>query len=31
MAQAMRIGRHLFYRGPARPARTIEAARGATG
>jgi hypothetical protein len=28
MAQAMRIGRHLFYRGPA---RTIEAARGATG
>lgn len=31
MAQAMRIGRHLFYRGPVRPARTIEAARGATG
>jgi spore germination cell wall hydrolase CwlJ-like protein len=31
MAQAMRIGRHLFYRGPARPARSIEAARGATG
>lgn len=28
MAQAMRIGRHLFYRGPA---RTIEATRGATG
>ncbi len=28
MAQAMRIGRHLFYRGPA---RTIEAHRGETG
>ena len=28
MTEAMRIGRHLFYR---RPARTIEAARGATG
>lgn len=28
MAEATRIGRHLFYRGPA---RTIEAPRGATG
>lgn len=28
MAQAMRIGRHLFYRAPT---RAIEAARGATG
>ena len=28
MAQAMRIGRHLFYRGPA---RTVEAHRGETG